>query len=191
MSLWKRRRGTAAILSALLLLAPLAAPAAAQTESPGYRVDTRHVDRTWEPQTQIVDGKVEMTMWQAIEVALRRNYSLVIERYNLEESALRLTENMGIYDLGITTDLTGFTETTPAASNLDGAAVQEQENVRWISASTSSTALAGRSVSTSKTPVSSRTRSSRRSIPATGSTWTPPTSSRCCVISASWPRNDD
>ena len=37
---------------------------------------------------------------------------------------------MGIYDLAFTTDLTGFNENSPAASNLDGATVQEQEQVQ-------------------------------------------------------------
>lgn len=136
MSRMNREWVSALIVCGLLLATPLAAPVAAQSESPGdespgYRVDTRHVDPAWEPRTEIVDGKVELTMWEAIGIALRRNFSLVIERYNLEESALRLTENMGMYDLGITTDLSGFNETNPAASNLDGAQVQEQEQVAW------------------------------------------------------------
>ncbi len=120
-------------LAAILLLTPVAAPASAQeqqlppNDSPGFQIDTRQVDPSWQPNADISDGKVELTMWQAIEIALRRNYNLVIERYKLEESALRLTENMGIYDLGITTDFTGFDETSPSASNLDGALVQEND----------------------------------------------------------------
>ena len=131
MNPWKRRSATAVATSALLATTLLATPVGAQTESPGYRVDTERVDTQWQPQPAIADGKVELTMWDAIGIALRRNYNLVIERYNLEESALRLTENMGIFDLGMTADLTGFNETSPAASNLDGATVQEQEQVRF------------------------------------------------------------
>ena len=56
----------------------------------------------------IGDGAWQLTMWDAIEIALQRNYGLVIERYNLEESGFRLTENKGIYDLGFKTDFTGF-----------------------------------------------------------------------------------
>jgi outer membrane protein TolC len=138
------RCGTAAILSALLLVAPLTSTANAQSAqsetpstqspaygSPGYEVDTRQVDTSWMPAVDIVDGKLELTMWEAIEVALRRNYSLVIERYNLEESSLRLTENRGIFDLLVLADLNGFNETSPAASNLDGALIQESEGTNF------------------------------------------------------------
>jgi outer membrane protein TolC len=135
------RCGTSAVLSALLLVAPLTSTANAQGEtsstqspgfgSPGYEVDTRQVDTSWMPVVDIVDGKLELTMWEAIEIALRRNYNLVIERYDLEESSLRLTENRGIFDLLALADLNGFSETSPAASNLDGALIQESEGTNF------------------------------------------------------------
>ena len=120
------QRQAALALSAVLI----ALPVTAQIESPGYTVNATDIDLSWAPTNVPADGKLELTFWEALEVALRRNYGLVIERYNLEESGLRLMENMGIYDLGFTTDLTGFNETTPSNSNLQGALVQEQEEIR-------------------------------------------------------------
>ena len=53
---------------------PAVAPAAAQTASPGYNVGTQQLDLAQMPSLTIDDGKIAMTMWQAIEIALRRNY---------------------------------------------------------------------------------------------------------------------
>lgn len=126
----KRKLASGALVT-LLVLAPLAPTAAvAQQASPGFAVGTGQVDLSGTPEIRIEDGKMRLTMWEAIEIALQRNYGLVIERYNLEESGYRLTENRGIYDFGITTDLSGFEETRASASNLDGADVQIQENLR-------------------------------------------------------------
>jgi outer membrane protein TolC len=123
-----KRKPLAGALAALLLaMVLLPATGVAQTDSPGFTVGTSQVDLTWNASPQVIDGKLELTMWEAIEIALRRNYTLVIERYNLEEAGFRLTENMGIYDFGVTVDLTGFSETNPAASNLDGAPLVERE----------------------------------------------------------------
>ncbi len=123
-----KRKPLAGALAALLLaMVLLPATGVAQTDSPGFTVGTSQVDLTWNASPQVIDGKLELSMWEAIEIALRRNYTLVIERYNLEEAGFRLTENMGIYDFGVTVDLTGFSETNPAASNLDGALLVEQE----------------------------------------------------------------
>lgn len=113
---------------ALMGLALMPAVAAAQIESPGYSVGTERADLTWDASPRVSDGKLELTMWEALEIALRRNYTLVIERYNLEEAGFRLSENRGIYDVGLTTDLTGSSETQPSASNLDGAEISIQES---------------------------------------------------------------
>lgn len=122
-----RRRGIAVVLALLLLPA---GTVTAQDASPGYTVRTEPVDLDRLPSVDISDGAVELTLWEALGIALRRNYGLIIERYNLEESTFRLTENLGIYDLGVTADLSGFDETSPAVSNLDGADVQQQEQAR-------------------------------------------------------------
>jgi outer membrane protein TolC len=91
-------------------------------------VDTQRTDLSWSAGPQVTDGKLELTMWEAFEIALRRNYTLVIERYNLEEAGFRLGENRGIYDLGLSVDALGNSETQPSASNLDGAEISEQDS---------------------------------------------------------------
>ncbi len=126
----KRKPLSGALAALLVATALLPAVALAQIESPGYTVGTKQVDLTWTAGPQVVDGKLELTMWEAIEIALRRNYALVIERYNLEEAGFRLTENRGIYDFGVTVDLSGFSETNPSATNLDGADIIVRENNR-------------------------------------------------------------
>lgn len=127
----RHRRWTGALVAllAVVTLTPTAGTAQSPgADSPGYTVSTDQVDLGWTPSPKITDGRLELTMWEAIEIALRRNYGLVIERYNLEESGFRLTENMGIYDLNFTADLSKSSETQPSASNLDGAEISVRDS---------------------------------------------------------------
>ena len=54
----------------------------------------------------------------------------MVERYNTEEADLFITRNVGIYDVFTEFDLATLDETSPAATNLDGALIQqfEQQN---------------------------------------------------------------
>jgi outer membrane protein len=80
---------------------------------------------------QMQDGVLSLSLEDAISIALERNLSLVVERYRRDESELRLDESRGIYDINTRVDLGAFDESSPQASQLDGAAVQMTEGTRW------------------------------------------------------------
>ena len=77
------------------------------------------------------DGVLYLSLEDAIAIALERNLSLVVERYRTSESELRLDESQGIYDINSRVDLSAFDESTPQASQLDGAEVRLTEGNAW------------------------------------------------------------
>jgi outer membrane protein TolC len=86
------------------------------------------------PDVRLEDGSLLLTLEEAISIALERNLGLVVQRFVREESELSLWSSKGIYDPNLGIDLTGFSETSPTASNLDagaGQTVQEQEGNAW------------------------------------------------------------
>lgn len=91
----------------LLILAPAAASA-----------QTRPV---------VEDEKLPLSLEDAVALALEQNLGLKVESLRLEESEWALFGEHGIYDLNLTSRLSSLDETSPAASNLDGAEVQEFE----------------------------------------------------------------
>jgi len=91
------------------------------------QISTEQPDLTRMPSLQIQDGEMLLSLDDAINIALQRNLSLVIERYFTEEAQLAITQNVGIYDVFTQFDLATLEETSPAASNLDGALVQQFE----------------------------------------------------------------
>lgn len=80
---------------------------------------------------RIEDGKLLLTLEEARQFALEHNLALVVERYRHEESRLSLWRNEGIYDPNLTVDLSLFDETSPSASDLDGADIQTFEGQNW------------------------------------------------------------
>lgn len=80
------------------------------------------------PVFTIVDGSMNLTIEQAISLSLERNLGLVVQRYDRESFRLGIEQAMGIYDLNLTGDLILSDNTTPAASNLDGADVRSSES---------------------------------------------------------------
>ena len=111
---------------ALLLAAVLGLPAA-PTQAEPYQVSVDQPDLTRQPVFEIEDGQLLLTLEQAIQVALERNLSLVLERYSTEEATLNITQNVGIYDVFTEFDLATLEETSPAATQLDGSLVQQFE----------------------------------------------------------------
>ena len=107
-----------ALLGLIGSVAAVAAPIQVSTEQP---------DLTRSPGLQIEDGTLLLSLPDAIEIALQRNLSLVLERYSTEEAKLAITQNVGIYDVFTEFDLATLEETSPAASNLDGALIQQFE----------------------------------------------------------------
>ncbi len=69
---------------------------------------------------QITDGKVELSLEQTIEFALRRNLSLVVQRYQRSRSLLGIEENEGIFDFNLNFSTTLSESTSPPSTQLEG-----------------------------------------------------------------------
>lgn len=79
----------------------------------------------------IVDGAIELSLGDAITIALERNLALNVQRYSQESARFGIQQSRGIYDLAARVTLLTLDETSPSASNLDGAAVQTSERLAW------------------------------------------------------------
>lgn len=66
------------------------------------------------------EGRLEITLEDAISIALQRNLGLLVERYERSRSALGIKEALGIYDLGIQVDLSASESTSRSDSSLEG-----------------------------------------------------------------------
>ncbi|MDX1502089.1 MAG: TolC family protein [Thermoanaerobaculia bacterium] len=122
------RRSTA--LAVALALAFLAPAAGAQV-----RVDPEVGEIGPIGTLPVKDGVVQLSLDEAIRVALERNLGLVVERYRLASADYDILRNQGIFDQNATVGLLAWEEESPAASNLDvglggGPQVQIQENQR-------------------------------------------------------------
>lgn len=76
---------------------------------------------------RIVDGAVHLTLEEAVALSLQQNLSLQVVRYDRAQSREGVEQALGIYDFLVDGGLQFVSDTTPAASNLDGAEVQETD----------------------------------------------------------------
>jgi outer membrane protein TolC len=110
--------GTAA-LTALLLAGPARAEA--------VRVSAALTPISAAAAPRVVDGAVHLTLEEAIALSLQQNLSLQVVRYDQAQSREGIEQALGIYDFLLDGGLQVVDDTTPAASNLDGAEVQETD----------------------------------------------------------------
>lgn len=106
---WKSgwRSGAAGVVSLLMLAGPLAAQTPAQepaqapapTATAGRVVVDAQASPVEATGVEVRDGAVLLTLDEAVEVALRQNLGLSIERYNRTRAALGVGQTLGIYDL--------------------------------------------------------------------------------------------
>lgn len=108
-----------AALTALLLAGPASAEA--------VRVSTALTPISAAAAPRVVDGAVHLTLEEAIALSLQQNLSLQVVRYDQAQSREGIEQALGIYDFLIDGGLQLASDTTPAASNLDGAEVQETD----------------------------------------------------------------
>lgn len=113
------------VTAAILLIAATPSPA----ES--IQVSTAIPDMESADAPQTSEGAIRLSLGDAIRFALERNLGLVVQRYNDAEAQLNLDESFGMYDLILTGEVSNFSETSPSASNLDGAEVSVQERLGW------------------------------------------------------------
>ncbi|MEZ5331278.1 MAG: TolC family protein [Thermoanaerobaculia bacterium] len=116
------------LVRSTLALVLLCAPA---VRSQTMQTTTAIPDLSVAPDLRIEDGRLQLDLEDAIAIALQRNLSLVVQRYNNAESRYRLTQSLGIYDPLATADLATSDETSPSATNLAGADVQTTEIQTW------------------------------------------------------------
>jgi outer membrane protein len=107
-----------------LLLGLLAAGGPARAE---VRVNTHAVRPPAEPPAlDIKNGKVQLSIDQAVEISLRQNLDLVVQRYVREEQRLSIVQSLGIYDLTANAILLDASSTSPAVSQVNGSKSQTQ-----------------------------------------------------------------
>ncbi|MDY7093103.1 MAG: TolC family protein [Acidobacteriota bacterium] len=71
------------------------------------------------------DEQLYMTLDEAVEIALRRNLALIAQRYDRAQTRELIRQELGIYDLTLAGTAVLNDETSPSASELDGADVRE------------------------------------------------------------------
>jgi len=101
---------------------------AAQAE---VRVSTEIPTVTADSPVPLVDGKLELSVDDAIAIALERNLSLIVQRYNDADAILNLESSFGIYDTLARVQVSSLSETSPSTTDLDGADVSTQEQAGW------------------------------------------------------------
>ncbi|HEX6903981.1 MAG TPA: TolC family protein [Thermoanaerobaculia bacterium] len=89
-----RKRGAASAVLALCLLAA-GSPAGAQQNV----VTTTAVPPTTPANVEVRENAVQLSLEQAVQIALQHNLGLVAERYTRAQRRLSITQNLGIYDL--------------------------------------------------------------------------------------------
>lgn len=113
----------------LVLCLGCAMPLVAAEDS--VQVSAELPDLSVSPVLDIEDGTIKLSLEEAIAIALERNLSLVVERFTQHEADYGILANRGIYDAFFTTDLDSLEDTSPTASNLSGAEVQEFAQKNW------------------------------------------------------------
>jgi outer membrane protein TolC len=101
-------------------------PAAAQVE-----ISTMIPDLSEGASPTPVEGRLELSLEDAIEIALQRNLGLIVQRYNDADSELDLEQSFGLYDLTATAELSSLSEASPSVSILGGADVSTTDTQTW------------------------------------------------------------
>lgn len=122
----RRARGGAALSLALIAIVAAGLPAAAQIE-----ISTAIPDLSRGASVALADGKLELSLEDAIEVALERNLGLIVSRFNDADAELDLEQTFGLYDLTATAELAATGEASPSVSVLGGADVSTTDTETW------------------------------------------------------------
>ena len=89
-----RAQRWAAALAAGLVITAGVANAQTQIDTRGYRPP-----ETLEQPLEVREGAIQLSLDQAIEIALRRNLDLVVQRYVRRQQELGIEQTLGLYDL--------------------------------------------------------------------------------------------
>src|SRR5262245_4119793 len=69
------------------------------------QLDTQAAVPSDEVPVTVRDGAIELSLDDAVEIALRRNLGLVVERYTRTQARLGVEQALGVYDPLATADL--------------------------------------------------------------------------------------
>ncbi|MCY3928662.1 MAG: TolC family protein [Acidobacteria bacterium] len=114
----------AAVCAVLLLPAVSTSPAKAQV-----RVGSTWITEPVVPDFDIADEQLLLDLDEAIAIALRNNLGLLVQRYQRSQSLFRIDQEFGIYDLVLGVNTSVNSDSRPSVSQLDGAAVTENETI--------------------------------------------------------------
>jgi outer membrane protein len=112
-------------------LASLETAAFAQASAQPVEVRTAIETEMGMADLRVEGEEIHLTLDQAVELALTRNLSLRAQRYRREQSRLGIQQAMGIYDFNLLAAISTAKSEDPAASNLDGAEIQNQERTSF------------------------------------------------------------
>jgi outer membrane protein TolC len=124
------RPGWTVAIAALVLCSAVGAPIAEAQVTP-IVVDPMPVEAAASRNIVIQEGGLMLSLNDAIAIALQQNLGLRVERYSVEQNDYWVLANQGIFDVALRSELGAFDETTPSATDLDGADVQEQNGEQW------------------------------------------------------------
>ena len=114
----------AAVCAVLLLPAVSTSPAEAQVQ-----VGSTWITEPVAPNFDIADEQLLLDLDEAIAIALRNNLGLLVQRYQRSQSLFRIDQEFGIYDLVLAANTSVNSDSRPSVSQLDGAAVTENETI--------------------------------------------------------------
>lgn len=122
-----RNHRAACLALASCLLAVSAAPAQTQTGG-GVRVDTVAArPAATAPNFEVKDNAIQLSLEQAVEIALQQNLGIVVERYNRTRQRLAITESLGLYDLFVQSDVSASDTSAPVISATDAGESNQQQ----------------------------------------------------------------
>ena len=123
------------LCACLLLSAGVVLPAAAQEPPPPadppasgapLQVSTDAAERPVAIEPVRGDGKVLLTLDDAVAIALRANLGIAVQRFERQRSRYAVFQNVGIYDLRAEAFTRAFDSTSPTGSQLESSAFDQQ-----------------------------------------------------------------
>src|SRR5215208_6777798 len=115
---WKQR-GVCLALAASLLTA-----GAAQAQD--IRVSTTAARPAEAPALDMKDNTVQLSLKQAVEIALQQNLGIVVERYTRTQRRLGITQSLGLYDLVAQSTLSASDEQRAVVSTTEAGSSNQQ-----------------------------------------------------------------
>jgi HAE1 family hydrophobic/amphiphilic exporter-1 len=112
--------------AAAWMLLPTTGPAAAQEPAASLRLEAKIPRELPEPALTPAAGRLQLTLDQAIEIALERNLDLVVERFDREDAELSVFGNLAIYDLRLSGTATLSDEENATFSTIEASTREAQ-----------------------------------------------------------------